>query len=519
MHDATTRPGAGLRDSCARLEEAARKKRYMPGRLTKQSFLNSVDCPRLGWFSRLETPPVELAPERGTVADRLRGDEDQDIRERARSLFLDAPLVSRHAYDAACGQTLDLLDRATTSAVLEPAFGTATCRARADALVRTGDSWYLYKVNAGTSYTDKTIDELAYEWMVIDAAGVNLSGASVLPVSGDYRAGMPDRALFTAPVDVTARVAELATEFEQELTTINALTRAAEPPAALLIPHCRRCPLFRSCTGAGVAHHILELPVLTAGQLRRFLNRGYRALTDLPDSTVLTKRQQTVWQSVSSERPLITGDLLGHLNAVEWPAYYLDLETVGTAFPVFPGVAPFEQVPFLYSLRTCDQPGRLRSHNAFLSPHEERGDRQLAERLLQDAGTAGSIVVYSLYQARVIRGMKSRCPDLAAALDGLLRRTVTLESIIRSDFYHPDFRGRTCLRNVAPALVPGFTYIDLEIEDEASASASYAYLAKGDYYSSARAPLVRRDLFTYCARDTLALVRVHEALWRLAQTG
>jgi len=491
----------------------------MHGRLTRQSFLNSIDCLRLGWFSRLDTPPAELAPSRDTLAERLRTDETQDIRERARSLFVDVPLVTRRAYDAACWQTLDLLDRASTSAILDAAFGTAACRARADALVRTGDSWYLYKVHFGTSYSPRTVDELAYEWMVIDAAGVNLSGAAVLLESGDYRAGMPDKALFLPPLDITTRVSGRAAEFSSTLATIDAATRSAEPPAPRLIPHCRRCPLFGSCTGAGVRHHILELPHLSATQLKEFVDRGYRAVTDLPDSSSLSGRQQTVWRSVTSGQPQVTGDLQGHLDALTWPVHYLDLETTGTAMPLYPGIAPFEHVPFLYSLRACDEPGRLRSHKSFLSPHERAGDRELAERLLQDVDAAGSIIIYSAYQSRIIRGMSRRYPDLAAALGGLLRRAVRLESIVRHNFYHPGFHGRTCLRNMAAALVPGFTYIDLEIEDEASASASYAYLAKGDYYSSARAPLIRRDLFAYCARDTLALMRVHEALCRVARTG
>jgi hypothetical protein len=467
----------------------------------------------------LDTPPVELAPERGTVAERLRIDETQDMRERARSLFVDVRLVTRQAYDAACWQTLDLIDRASTSAILDAAFGTAACRARADALIRTGDSWYLYKVHVGTSYSAQTVDELAYEWMVIDAAGVNLSGASVLLESSAYRAGMPDRALFLPPLDVTSRVAVRAAEFSNTLTEIDAATRSAEPPAPRLIPHCRKCPLFSSCTGAGVQHHVLEVPHLSTPQLKRFVDRGYRALTDLPESVLLTDRQRTVWQSVTSGKPVVTGDLQGHLNAVTWPAHYLDLETTGTAMPLFPGIAPFEHVPFLYSLRSCDEPGRLRSHKSFLSSHEQAGDRELAERLLQDVDAEGSVIVYSAYQSRVIRSMARRYPDLANALGRLISRTANLESIVRHNVYHPGFRGRTCLRNVAAALVPGFTYIDLEIEDEASASASYAYLAKGDYYSSARAPLIRRDLFAYCARDTLALMRVHEALCRVAQTG
>ncbi len=488
----------------------------MPGRLSKQSFLNSLACPRLGWYSRLETPPVQLVPDQGTVAERLPVEEAKDIHERSRSLFLDAPLVSRPGFDAACGQTLDLLDRPSTTAVLDAAFGTSTCRARADVLVRTADSWYLYKVKDATWYTNEIVDELAYEWMVIDASGVSLSGASVLLESDKYRSGASDRALFASPMDLTSQVFARASEFKKLLPQLDAATRASAAPAPRLIPHCRRCPLLRSCVGAGISNHIVELPHLSAAQLQRLAAHGYRAIADIPDSTSLTKRQAIVWRSVTSGRPILTGDLKGHLSGIQWPAYYLDLETVSTAMPLFPDVAPFEQLPFLYAIRTCDRPGSLLEHRAFLSSQDRTGIRELADRLLQDVGSEGSILVYSEYQIRVIRALALRFPGLADALRRLLGRTFVMEPIIHQDFYHPAFHGRTSLRSVVQALVPGFTYIDLEIEDAASARASFAFLVKGDYYSPARAPLIRRDLYAYCARDTLALVRVHEALQDLA---
>jgi hypothetical protein len=184
---------------------------------------------------------------------------------------------------------------------------------------------------------------------------------------------------------------------------------------------------------------------------------------------------------------------------------------------LFPDLAPFEQFPFLYSVRVCEGPGKMQSHRAFLASHERDGSRELAERLLQDLGSEGSVIIYSQYQIRVLRWLVRRHPDLAEALGRLRGRLVDLESIVRGDLSHPGFHGRTSIKTVLPALVPGFSYIDLEIEDAPSASASFAYLSKGDYFSAARAPLVRRDLYAYCARDTLALVRLHEALYRIAQ--
>jgi len=186
---------------------------------------------------------------------------------------------------------------------------------------------------------------------------------------------------------------------------------------------------------------------------------------------------------------------------------------------MFPELAPHERLPFLYSVRACSRPGALISHRSFLSPHERDSSRELAERLLQDVGSEGSVIIYSHYQTRVIRWLAQHHPDLAEPLHRVRERTIQLESILRRHIYHPAFRGRTSMGAAVPALLPEFTYIDLEIEDSASASASYAYLLKGGYYSPERAPLVRRDLYAYGARNTLALVRLHETIERISRGG
>ena len=287
----------------------------MPARLTRQSFLNATACPRLGWFSRRETPPVQLAPEAGTLADRLHGDEQKDVHDRARAAFPDATAVTRQAFEAACWQTQDLLDRSSTQSILEAAFGTATCRARADALVRTTDAWHLYEVKADTVLTPRLVDETAYIWMVLDTAGVTLSGASILLVSPAYRAGQPDSAMFTA-VDMTPKVSSRAAEFARMADAIDAATRGKEPPAARLIPHCRMCPLFRSCFGEDLEHPVFELPHLSPAQLTFMLAQGYRAVTDVPRETLPEGRQAMVWRAVKAGDTIVAGDLRAALESV-----------------------------------------------------------------------------------------------------------------------------------------------------------------------------------------------------------
>lgn len=172
------------------------------------------------------------------------------------------------------------------------------------------------------------------------------------------------------------------------------------------------------------------------------------------------------------------------------------------------------QQSFLNAVR-CPRLGWFsRQDTPPLAPSPERGT--LAERLLVDLGGEGTVLVYCRQEQRALRWLARRHPDLADPLTRIQSRLVRLESIIRRGVYHPDFHGTTSFERVLTALVPGFSYQDLEIEDAPSARAAYVCLLKGGYYSPTRAPLVRRDLYAYCARDTLGLRRLHDALRRVA---
>lgn len=85
-------------------------------------------------------------------------------------------------------------------------------------------------------------------------------------------------------------------------------------------------------------------------------------------------------------------------------------------------------------------------------------------------------------------------------------------AIIRQNFYHPDFHGSSSVKVTLPVIVPDMSYYDLEIADGDSASATFAYLALGRYQSEAKREIVKRNLLDYCARDTMAMVKLHERL-------
>jgi hypothetical protein len=65
--------------------------------------------------------------------------------------------------------------------------------------------------------------------------------------------------------------------------------------------------------------------------------------------------------------------------------------------------------------------------------------------------------------------------------------------------------------------VPGLGYEDLEIGEGATASAILeALLTAPEALSAAERKRLRKELFRYCERDTLGMVKMYEALQRVA---
>ena len=72
------------------------------------------------------------------------------------------------------------------------------------------------------------------------------------------------------------------------------------------------------------------------------------------------------------------------------------------------------------------------------------------------------------------------------------------------------------MKKVVPALVPDTTYDGLAIQDGDAAMSEFARMARGEIVDLAQ---TREDLLEYCKQDTLVMVRLHQALTRLAGRG
>ena len=196
------------------------------------------------------------------------------------------------------------------------------------------------------------------------------------------------------------------------------------------------------------------------------------------------------------------------LSEITFPASFLDFETLNPAVPLYPGTRPYQPLPFQWSLHVRESDGEL-THRAFLDNGPGDPRERFVTSLLDAVPSEGSLVTYSSYEIGVMTGLAQSFPQYDDRLLELCGRVIDLLQVIRSNYYHPGFRGSFSLKSVVPAMIPDLAYDDLHILEGLTAAAAYAGLVASKTPDS-DSPAIREALLAYCARDTEVMVRVFE---------
>jgi len=468
-------------------------------RLSKSRYLAGLQCERQLWL-RAHRPELATPPDPGQQAVFEMGHE---VGRRAHALFPGGVLVDEphDGHAAALARTRALLADRGVPAVFEGAFEHRGVRIRADVLERlAGGAFGLREVKASTSVHPVHLPDVAIQKWVLQGCGLAVPSAEVVHVDGGFvrgagEMGAEDWRRFFVRADVTARVDAQLAELAPRVDGMHGVLGRAAEPEVEPDGHCRRpylCPFWSHCTAGKPPEWIVVTRRLAGG------------------------RRVACLEAARSGRPYVAPELPRVLAGLEAPVWYLDFETIAPAIPILPGTRPFEAVAAQWSLHRLDTAGRI-EHRAFLAPGPGDPRRSAARSLLGALRSdPAPVVVWSGYESQVLRALAGALPDLGIALADVRGRLVDLYDVVRRYVYHPAFRGSFSLKDVAPALVPGFGYGDLRgVADGASAASALLRLVAGELPPLDEASL-REALLAYCERDTRALVEVHAALRKMS---
>ena len=480
--------------------------------LSKSRYLLGLRCHKLLWLDEHEH---DESPPDAESLFRMR--EGISVGERARAFMGDGVLIKSpdFAPELKLAETQRALD-SDAALIFEATFTAGGATVRTDILRRTAGGFDLIEVKSSTSVKDEQLAEVAMQLWVARAAGLSVPRAFVMHLNSECR--FPDLSNLFVTEDVTEAVEPMLPDVARELAAQLAMLDGPKPETAFGA-YCKRpdpCERFGECWSAFSEHHVHTLCRIQWKSIEKNLAAGRDTIDKMDESmtTVIPAKRQI--RSVRTRKRIVEAGLGAALDTLKTPVAWLDFETVGLAIPVWPGCAPFTQVPVQFSVHwtgRTDPPDNR--HQEYLAAAGEDPRPALAADLVRVCDSAETIVAYyASFEKGCIERLAEAVPVHADALRRINDRIVDLLPIVRDHVYDLAFHGSFSLKKVLPTLVPKLSYEDLDVKDGGSATVLLAQvLLDPERIGGDEAVLkLRRQLLAYCERDTEAMVRLAEAL-------
>ena len=483
-------------------------------RISKSKFVAGVQCLKRLYF-QVHEPGLAAGP---CASDQAIMAQGREVGLLARQMFPGGVEVDGSGgLDEAIRATRELAANPEVPAIFEGTFENGGVLVRVDVLQRRRDGrWRLLEVKSTTDLKEHHLDDVAIQARVVSRSGLDLAASSLMHVNRNYvfQGGSIDVRQFFRIRNLTRRVKrlqpKLTFQLRAEFTVLNMLKVPDLPPGS----HCTEpvtCEFFDRCNPPRPDDHVGYLPRIQASAVEELAEMGVKSIRDIPDDFPLNERQRRACTCVQTGESWFSADLGEELKGLKYPLFFMDFESVNPAIPRFPGMRPYDQLPFQWSVHVLGEPGAEPEHHEFLAMDTIDARREFIASLCSALGKSGSILVYSGFESQRLSDLGAWMPEFAGRIKKIQRRLWDLLPVIRNHVYHPRFAGSFSLKHVLPALVPDMTYAGMEVADGTDAGLAWESLTRGGLDQTER-DRIRKALLDYCGQDTLAMVRLLEKL-------
>ena len=234
---------------------------------------------------------------------------------------------------------------------------------------------------------------------------------------------------------------------------------------------------------------------------------GHRDIRDVDAADISAVTQQRIHHVTCQGKPEVLPGAKEAFDALDYPRYYLDFETIGPAVPFWAGTRPYQALPVQWSCHIEDEGGAM-MHKDFLDLSGEAPMRPLAEALIAALGDSGPVLMYTNYEAQVINTIRDLFPDLADQLDRIIDRLYDLHPVVKENYYHPNMLGSWSIKAVMPTIRPDMDYAELDGIKEGTAASEGFIEAIDPKTDLVRKAELEEQLLRYCKFDTEAMVEI-----------
>lgn len=483
--------------------------------LSKSSFIRGRQCLK-SLYLKKHHPELE---DQLTEAQQAIFDKGTHVGLVAQQLFpggVDLGRFIPSEIDKVLSDTARLIDQGQ-DIIYEAGFSYNRTLCFVDILVKKEGKWYAYEVKGSTSVSEVYLWDAAFQYHVITSSGLELQDISIIHLNNQYtrRGDLAIRELFTIQ-SVLKEVQEIQDDIDKNINLMKQMLCADKAPDIDIGKPCSDpyiCSFFGHCWSGIPKYSVFNISRLPVDKKFNLYRQGILKINDIPDDYPLSDSQRL---QVNAEK---SGDcfidviqIRKFLKGFTFPLYFLDFETFQPAIPMFDKSRPYQQIPFQYSLHILTGSGGSLIHKEFLSGIHGDPRIPFIEKLIEDLGTDGDIVVFN--KSFEITRLKEIADDFLVhrkSIKSVINRIKDLmQPFSMKWYYSPDMMGSYSIKKVLPALVPAFSYENLEINKGDLASVAFERL----YYETDESitEKTRSDLLEYCKLDTLAMVEIFRVL-------
>ena len=406
-------------------------------------------------------------------------------------------------------ETTALIDDGADFPIFEATFRHEGVLVRVDVMIPDGDGWRFVEVKASTSVKDYHVLDCAIQDWVLRQSGINVTSIALAHINnqfvyqgdGSYDGLLVENDLTDEVRTLEPTVLDLVSKARDVVTgpmpDINVGAQCNKPYDCQFQAYCWPTETRYPITGLGGSK----------ARLGEYVALGAHDILDVDENGITSATQQRIFRVTCKGEPEVLDGARQAIEALPYPRYYLDFETIGPAVPIWAGTRPYASIPVQWSCHIEEDDGAIR-HEEFLDLSGGPPMRALAERMIECLGETGPVLMYTSYEKGVINGLIDMFPDLEGALQKIINRLWDLHPVVKENYYHPDMLGSWSIKAVLPCIAPHMNYAELEGIKEGTAASDGYIEAINPETDMLRKLELEEQLLRYCKFDTEAMVEI-----------
>ena len=476
--------------------------------LSKSKIITHRQCPKRLWLQVNRPELIQIS-----AATQVRFDEGNKVGDIARQNYPGGVFIETLNRTEAIALTKEAIEK--HQVIFEGAFFEGDVMIRADLLFPEKEGYRLVEVKSSTGVKSYHVDDVTVQSWVMEKAGCTPTSMALAYINNQfvYQGDGNYEGLF-AEADLSGQVKP---NMSQVQSWVDAAKKTLASPAEPTIAPGEQCTNPFTCDfigycsppEEGVEYPVEILPYgkAVAAQLRA---DGFKDLRDVPADRFSNPKHLKVHAVTCSGEAILEPEATTQIQALSYPRYYLDFETVGFAVPIWAGTRPYMQLPFQWSCHIEQADGSM-AHQEFLDLSGNDPRETFAKTLIEAVSIHGPVIVYNAgFEGARIKELATAFPHLASELLAIPERFFDLLPLARNHYYHPDMKGSWSIKDVLPTIAPELDYANLEVSDGAMAQEAYNE-AIHSQTTPERKEAVRSAMLKYCEQDTIAMVKIVHA--------